>query len=264
MLQMLITVGIVAGFFIAYGSSRLHGSLAWRILFIVEAPYGIVLVVGWYSEVAWTKQSLCFKHIGTLADVEEELLSIRGRLEEECTQQASFNELFAKRYIRRSILGIIIMAFMIFMTLCGVLHYADRYCTILCTNLPAQGGFPSQRASFLASDVSGIVNLLRTIPVQLWMDKWGRKFPLVGGGIAKTLCYLVSAPFMLYVVQKLTAKWIYCLLPVHAKTKENGPVEIEELFEKRMKLSESQRDTKSPRSTSLLPIGHRALTYLNS
>ncbi|KAI5980602.1 general substrate transporter [Pisolithus marmoratus] len=71
------------------------------------------------------------------------------------------------------------------MMLCGidaVLYYAPI--------LFSQAGFSSQRASFLASGVSGIVNLLCTIPAQLWMDKWGRKFPLVGGGIAMTLCYL--------------------------------------------------------------------------
>lgn len=53
-----------------------------------------------------------------------------------------------------------------------------------------QAGFSSQRASFLASGVSGLINLVFTIPAQLFVDKWGRRFPLIGGGIAIASCFL--------------------------------------------------------------------------
>lgn len=192
MLQMLITVGIAAGFFIAYGSSRLHSSLAWRTPFIVEAAHGAILAFGMLfipHSPRWLVQrgrfdeaKLVLQKYRDSADIDEELLSIKGSLEEESTQQASFSEMFAKRYIKRSILGIFIMAFMMLSGVDTVLYYAPI--------LFAQAGFPSQRASFLASGVSGIVNLLCTIPAQLWVDKWGRKIPLVGGGIAMSLCYL--------------------------------------------------------------------------
>ncbi|KAI6015343.1 general substrate transporter [Pisolithus orientalis] len=192
MLQMLITVGIAAGFFIAYGSSRLHGSLAWRTPFIVEAAHGIILASGMlfvpYSP-RWLVQRGRFDEAKSVLqkyrdseDVEDELLSIRGSLEDRSTPQASFSEVFAKRYIRRSALGIFIMAFMMLSGVDTVLYYAPI--------LFAQAGFPSQRASFLASGVSGIVNLLCTIPAQLWVDKWGRKIPLIGGGLAMSVCYL--------------------------------------------------------------------------
>ncbi|KAI6144238.1 general substrate transporter [Pisolithus tinctorius] len=192
MLQMLITVGIAAGFFIAYGSSRLHGSLAWRTPFIVEAAHGIILASGMlfvpYSP-RWLVQRGRFDEAKSALqkyrdseDVEDELLSIRGSLEDRSTPQASFSEVFAKRYIRRSALGIFIMAFMMLSGVDTVLYYAPI--------LFAQAGFPSQRASFLASGVSGIVNLLCTIPAQLWVDKWGRKIPLIGGGMAMSVCYL--------------------------------------------------------------------------
>lgn len=54
----------------------------------------------------------------------------------------------------------------------------------------SQAGFSSRRASFLASGVSGIINLVFTIAAQLYMDKWGRRFPLIGGGIAIASCFL--------------------------------------------------------------------------
>ncbi|KAG6331931.1 hypothetical protein ID866_7157 [Astraeus odoratus] len=191
MLQLLITVGIAAGYFIAYASSRLETSLAWRIPFIVEAAHAIVLAVGMifmpYSP-RWLVQQDRFEEAkavleryGDPEDVEKELIGIKRSLEEDSREQASFTEIFEKRYIRRSILGIFIMAFMMLCGVDAVLYYAP----ILFT----QAGFSSQRASFLASGVSGIINLACTIPAQLWVDKWGRKFPLIGGGIAISLCY---------------------------------------------------------------------------
>jgi len=115
-------------------------------------------------------------------NVEEELQSIKGSLEEEGMQRATFSEVFSKRYIKRSLLGIFLMGFQM---LCGidvVLYYAP----ILFT----QAGFSSERASFLASGVSGIIILVFTIPSQIWVDKWGRRFPLIGGGIAIASCFL--------------------------------------------------------------------------
>lgn len=64
----------------------------------------------------------------------------------------------------------------------AVLYYAP----ILFT----QAGFSSQRAAFLASGISGIINLAFTIPAQLLVDKWGRKFPSIAGGIAISSCFL--------------------------------------------------------------------------
>ena len=51
----------------------------------------------------------------------------------------------------------------------------------------------------MASGVSGIINLACTIPAQVWVDKWGRKFPLIGGGIAMSLCYFcIGLLYLLY------------------------------------------------------------------
>jgi MFS family permease len=64
----------------------------------------------------------------------------------------------------------------------AVLYYAP----ILFT----QAGFTSKGASFLASGISGIVSLIVTICAQIWVDKWGRRFPLVGGGLAISACFM--------------------------------------------------------------------------
>ncbi|KAL4073267.1 general substrate transporter [Scleroderma yunnanense] len=201
MLQLLITVGIASGYFIAYASSQLGDSLAWRTPFIVEAVNGIILAFGMFfmpHSPRWLVQRGRFHEAKTVlelyrdsADVEKELLGIRGKLEEECMENGSFAEIFERRYIRRSILGIFIMTFMMLCGVDAVLYYAPI--------LFRQAGFSSQRASFLASGVSGIINLVCTIPAQIWVDKWGRKFPLIGGGIAMSLCYFgIGLLYLLY------------------------------------------------------------------
>lgn len=134
MLQLLISVGVAAGYFIAYASSQLSGSIAWRTPFIVEAVYGIILAFGMFFvpySPRWLVQRGRFNEAKTVLeryrdskDIEKELLLIREKLEEERTEDGSFSEVFERRYIRRSILGIFIMAFM---QLSGVRIHSIRY-----------------------------------------------------------------------------------------------------------------------------------------
>ena len=129
MLQLLITIGIASGYFIAYGSSRLDSSLAWRIPFIVEPCVAATLSIGmafmpfsprWLVQHGEARDVL--SRLRQTDNVDEELHSIRGSLEEEGTHQATLSEVFSKRYIRRSLLGIFMMGFQM---LCGVcVHFA--------------------------------------------------------------------------------------------------------------------------------------------
>ncbi|KAG1749038.1 general substrate transporter [Suillus paluster] len=193
MLQLLITIGIALGYFVAYGSSRIEGSLAWRIPFILEASMAAILVSGmafmpysprWLVERGRINEARAVlqKLRASSELVEEELCLIKGSLEEQSREHASYREIFQKRYVRRSVLGVFLMAFQMLCGIDAVLYYAP----ILFT----QAGFSSTRAAFLASGISGIINLIFTIPAQLWVDKWGRRFPLIGGGIAIATCFM--------------------------------------------------------------------------
>jgi MFS family permease len=46
MAQLLIIIGVAAGYFTAYASVSLSGTIAWRIPFIVQACVGVILAVG--------------------------------------------------------------------------------------------------------------------------------------------------------------------------------------------------------------------------
>lgn len=54
-----------------------------------------------------------------------------------------------------------------------------------------QAGLTSTKASFLSSGVIGIVMLLCTIPAQIWIDRWGRRKPLILGGTIMAVCFIV-------------------------------------------------------------------------
>ncbi|KAG2061236.1 general substrate transporter [Suillus hirtellus] len=184
-LQLLITVGIALGYFVAYASSRIGGELAWRTPFIVEASMAAVFVSGMafmpYSP-RWLIQrgridearAVLQKLRASSELVEDELCLIKGSLEEQSQEDASYREIFQKRYIRRSILGVFLMSSQMLCGIDAVLYYAP----ILFT----QAGFTSNRAAFLASGVSGIINLIFTIPAQL--------FPLIGGGVSIATCFI--------------------------------------------------------------------------
>ena len=62
-----------------------------------------------------------------------------------------------------------------------------------------QAGFPSRQGSFLASGISGIINFVFTIPAQLYVDKVGRRKPLlIGSTIIATAMLTLGSLYQAY------------------------------------------------------------------
>ncbi|GFF76258.1 high-affinity glucose transporter [Aspergillus lentulus] len=124
LLQLFVVVGIMIGYFIAYGSHQLSGSLAWRLPFIVQAVMAAVLSLGLLFlpfSPRWLVQA------GRSDDARRVLTKLR-------TEAAVDSELW----------------------------------------------------------VTGIVMLVCTIPAQIWIDRWGRRMPLVIGGLVMAICFIVT------------------------------------------------------------------------
>jgi MFS family permease len=140
MLQLLITIGIALGYFVAYASSRIGGELAWRAPFILEASMAAILVSGMafmpYSP-RWLVQrgridearAVLQKLRASSEFVEDELRLIKGSLEEQSREDASYREIFQKRYIRRSALSVFLMSFQMLCGVCVVL-YSQRLISV--------------------------------------------------------------------------------------------------------------------------------------
>ncbi|KAL2809179.1 general substrate transporter [Aspergillus granulosus] len=193
-LQTYVVLGIMVGYFIAFGAHNIHGSWAWRVPFVVQAVVAVILCVGmglvpfsprWLVQVERVDDARrALSRVRRLESVEAELEEIQRSLDPEKQQQtASIREIFNRKYRSRTALGIFLMAFQQLTGIDVVLYYAPI--------LFRQAGFTSQRASFLSSGVTGIVMLVCTIPAQIWVDRWGRRKPLIYGGALMAACFII-------------------------------------------------------------------------
>ncbi|KAL4952345.1 general substrate transporter [Aspergillus filifer] len=193
-LQTYVVFGIMTGYFIAFGSSNIEGGFSWRVPFIIQAVVAVLLCLGmlfvpfsprWLAQVG--RHEHAKRTLGKLRlsdTVEIELAEIQASLDPDKQHQtASVKEMVNKQYRSRTALGIFLMSFQQLTGIDVVLYYAPI--------LFQQAGFTSQRASFLSSGVTGIVMLICTIPAQIWVDRWGRRKPLIYGGAAMSICFIV-------------------------------------------------------------------------
>ncbi|PGH11000.1 hypothetical protein AJ79_05151 [Helicocarpus griseus UAMH5409] len=195
-LQFFIVIGIALGYFIAYAAHTLPGTMAWRLLFIIQAAVAAVLSLGalflpfsprWLVQVGRIDQArLTLSKLRPKGDaVNLELEDIQQSLRSDNqTKLASWKEIFGKKYIKQTSLGLFLMSFQQLTGIDVVLYYAPI--------IFQQTGFTSEKASFLSSGVTGIVMLVSTIPAQIWIDRWGRRMPLIIGGLLITACFIVT------------------------------------------------------------------------
>ncbi|KAF2200467.1 sugar transporter [Delitschia confertaspora ATCC 74209] len=194
LLQTYVVIGITVGYFISLGTHNISSSLAWRSLFIIQACISLLLTVGmcfmpfsprWLVQKGRVEEARrVLLRFRKAEEVEDEISEIQGSLEgQESEKSAGMMEMFQKRYLGRSLLGIFLMAAQQLTGIDAVLYYAPI--------LFQQAGFTSERSSFLASGVGGIVMLAATVPAQIWIDRWGRRKPLIYGGSGMVICFFV-------------------------------------------------------------------------
>ena len=118
LLQLYIVSGITIGYFVAFGSHNLHGSMAWRIPFIFQSGIALILCVGmifmpfsprWLVQAGRSNDArqvlIKFREPH---QIEPELHDIEVSLEMQ-HWSADFAEMFARRYFRRTTVGILLM-----------------------------------------------------------------------------------------------------------------------------------------------------------
>lgn len=122
LLQFYVTVGITAGYFVAFGSRNLAGSIAWRVPFIVQAAVALVLTVGmtvlpfsprWLMQNGRSDEArMVLRELRDGEDkVESELAEIeKSRAESQGGASAGFGEILSRRYVKRTVVGVLIMA----------------------------------------------------------------------------------------------------------------------------------------------------------
>ncbi|OJJ82205.1 sugar porter family MFS transporter [Aspergillus glaucus CBS 516.65] len=194
LLQLFVVTGVMTGYFIAYGTHSLSGSLAWRTPFIVQAAMAAIFCAGvlfipfsprWLVQAGRSddaKRVLLQLRIPPAVDVELEEIQKSLQTGDQ-NAVSSWREIVHRKYISRTALGVFLMSFQQLTGIDVVLYYAPI--------MFQQAGFTSEKASFLSSGVSGIVMLVCTIPAQIWIDRWGRRRPLILGGLICSFSFIV-------------------------------------------------------------------------
>jgi MFS family permease len=123
LIQTYIVSGVMLGYFISYGTRGIEGSLAWRAPFVVQAVVAAVLCAGaafMPFSPRWLVRSGRIEEARVVleglredpVEAERELGEIREGIEQEREMKsAGFVEMFRRRYIGRTMLGIFLMAF---------------------------------------------------------------------------------------------------------------------------------------------------------
>lgn len=193
------TIGIAAGYFISYGTSRINSSASWRVPLAFQSFMALSFAVfmtlvppsprwllanGRAKEAA---QTMAWLGVPT-SELEESFQASVPESEEPGVQpslgeniRATFRDLskaFASGVRGRTFLGCFIMGMQQLAGIDGVLYYAPLLFT--------RAGLSSEQASFLASGGSALVILVTTIPATYFSDHWGRRPSTIYGGLGLT------------------------------------------------------------------------------
>ncbi|KAL4756517.1 sugar porter family MFS transporter [Aspergillus foveolatus] len=98
---------------------------------------------------------------------------------------APWKALFAPNMFKRLVLGCGMMICQQFTGINAVLYYAPQ--------IFASFGFSSSKQTLLATGVTGILQIVFTLPAVLFLDKFGRKTFLIAGAAGMFCCHIVVA-----------------------------------------------------------------------
>jgi sugar porter (SP) family MFS transporter len=205
--QMFITLGIVIGYFMCYGTTQLGDSSAsWRVPLGIAS--GLALLCAnciWITPLSprWLitqgrieEARAVVRQLGFDEEEEKELFAQVSDAVAESGIAADvtlwqtlyqtwteFGYAFSKPYRGRTAFGCFMMGMQQWAGIDGVLYYAPI--------LFQQAGLTGEKASFLASGASAVVILAVTIPATLFADRWGRRVASISGGIGMTVIMVI-------------------------------------------------------------------------
>ncbi|CEL06513.1 hypothetical protein ASPCAL09689 [Aspergillus calidoustus] len=201
--QWAITWGILIMFYISYGSSFLSGSAAWRLPWGLQMIPAIFLFVAlfylpesprWLARKGrWDEchSTLALVHAkGNLHDpfVQTELAEIRAMCDfEEHNKDASYLDLFKPGMINRTHIGIFTQ---VWSQLTGM-----NVMMLYITYVFGMAGL-SGNANLVASSIQYVINVVMTIFALLFIDRWGRRTPLLIGSTLMMTFMFANAGIM--------------------------------------------------------------------
>ncbi|OBT39592.1 hypothetical protein VE00_10554 [Pseudogymnoascus sp. WSF 3629] len=202
--QCFINFGILIAFWIQFGTSYIQGSAAWRIPMGLQMIATVTLHISMYflpESPRWlVQQDRHQEALGVLAKLHSggnledtyvlsELGEIRAKIALEKLYPApSYFQLLFGSERRRMYIGIGVQLWQSLTGINVIMYYA--------VFLFQQAGITGTAGSLLANGIQGIVLNLSTLPNMYYMDKWGRRNPMIIGGIGMGVSMMIIGVLM--------------------------------------------------------------------
>lgn len=201
--QWAITWGILIMYFICFGCAYIEGSGAFRIPWALQMIPAMGLFGGLLHEPesprwlftkgreAEAENVLALLHGDGDTNsefVQRELHQIRAAVQEEHKHaDARWSELFAPNMLNRTSIGIFTQVWSQLTGMNVMMYYITYVFTM--AGLSESG----TNAVLIPSSVSFAINVIMTVPALLWLDRWGRRLPLLIGSALMCLFLVINA-----------------------------------------------------------------------
>ncbi|KAF8486011.1 general substrate transporter [Russula ochroleuca] len=213
--QFSIVLGCVVGFWTGFLTRHVPGSLSWRIplglqllpgillgfgAFVLPASPRLLVLQGRREEALVSLAKLRLRPLSEartdpliqieLMEMEAEAIMLQktsptDRSRPLRNEALAWARLFDRRYIDRTLVGIMVMFFQQWSGINALIYYGP----LLMRNL----GLNGNTINLLVAGGINIVQFLAVFPAILYIDKWGRKPLLRGGSAVMTMSHLLSA-----------------------------------------------------------------------
>ncbi|GJN74679.1 hypothetical protein PLICBS_008770 [Purpureocillium lilacinum] len=202
--QCFVNFGILIAFWIQYGTSHIQGDASWRLPMGLQMFATVALhITMWFMPESprWLIQKdrqaealavLAQVHAaGDVNDpyVQAEFAEIVAKITFEKTHPApSYFDLLIGKQKRRMWIGIGVQFWQSMTGINVIMYYA--------VFLFQQAGISETSSSLLANGLQGVVLNLFTFPNMYYMDKWGRRWPMIIGGVGMGISMLIIGVVM--------------------------------------------------------------------
>ncbi|KAG1737835.1 general substrate transporter [Suillus paluster] len=216
--QLAIVLGVVCGFWTGFFTRNMAGSASWRIPLALQFLPGISLCLGCFvlppsprllvlrDRIDDARKSLAKLRLRTPDEAKKdpliqlELLEMRinvaliqhGMNSKNGLSRESWTTLFGREYVRRTLIGVMIMFFQQWSGINALLYYGPT--------LVESIGMRGDTVTLLVSGGIGIVQFLAVIPAIILLDRWGRKPLLKGGSAIMSVSHFLIA-ILIYLFQ---------------------------------------------------------------
>ncbi|KAJ5520821.1 hypothetical protein N7463_001274 [Penicillium fimorum] len=202
--QCFINFGILIAFWIQYGTSYIDSDASWRLpmglqmlatialhftmYFLPESPRWLV------QQDRWEEALVVLAKIHASGNKDDEyvlaeLSEIRSKIDLEKTlEKPSYFQLLFGSQRRRMYIGVGVQLWQSLTGINVIMYYA--------VFLFRQAGIYGSTASLLANGIQGVVLNLFTLPNMFYIDRWGRRTPMIIGGIGMGISMMIIGVLM--------------------------------------------------------------------